>query len=383
MRIRMLVLSLALASLASCGSTSDSGPEAQSAAISTSAVAQGNAGGNKIFDVMTRNLYLGISVEGVLQAPPEDLFVALATVLPTLQATDFPARAQAIADEIAASRPIVVGLQEATLWRSEFPSDWVPGSDPDATEVLYDFLEILQGALAERGLFYDVASVVENADLEVAVPISLDPLTLLDLRVTDRDAILVRQDVQWANEASENFVAFVPIAIPAENPIVEFPYRRGWNRVDVKNRGETIRILNVHLEPFVPAVRALQAAELLGLVDATDLPVIVLGDFNAFPGSDVYADLTGVLADIWSELGLEDGETCCIDDPLLTSETPTFVERVDLVLYRGPFVPLAAEVVGDDPGDRVASGPRLLWPSDHAGVVGKFRYVEPRFFSLR
>jgi hypothetical protein len=49
-----------------------------------------------------------------------------------------------------------------------------PGSDPDAAEVLFDFdfLEILQGAIVERSPFYDVASVFENADLEVAVPMS-------------------------------------------------------------------------------------------------------------------------------------------------------------------------------------------------------------------
>jgi len=36
------------------------------------------------------------------------------------------------------------------------------------------------------------------------------------------------------------------------------------------------------------------------------------------------------------------------------------------VFLRGPFTPVAADVVGEESADRTPGG---LWPSDHAGVV--------------
>ena len=59
------------------------------------------------------------------------------------------------------------------------------------------------------------------------------------------------------------------------------------------------------------------------------------------------------------------GFTCCQATNLL-NPTSTLIERVDLVLTRGPFHVGRASLVGDDAADRLPSG---LWPSDHAGVV--------------
>jgi hypothetical protein len=41
-------------------------------------------------------------------------------------------------------------------------------------------------------------------------------------------------------------------------------------------------------------------------------------------------------------------------------------KRIELVLTKGGFNPVAVDVVGEESADRPASG---LWPSDHAGVV--------------
>jgi hypothetical protein len=76
---------------------------------------------------------------------------------------------------------------------------------------------------------------VENVDIELSVPVSLEPLQLLDVRLTDRGAILVRRDVQWANADGENFDAALP-AVIGDPPVLSFPYLRGWTSVDVKPR---------------------------------------------------------------------------------------------------------------------------------------------------
>jgi hypothetical protein len=90
---------------------------------------------------------------------------------------------------------------------------------------------------------------------------------------------------------------------------------------------------------------------------------------NSGPGTDLgaYGVLqAGGFVDAWSD-GI--GLTCChavdLHDP-----SPTLTKRIDLVLTRGGFETVVAEVVGQEPGDRTPSG---LWPSDHAGVVATLR----------
>ena len=65
--------------------------------------------------VMTQNMYVGADVDAVIAAlatsDPAEAQAALVSAIATLQETDFPARAAAIADAVAEARPNVVGLQ--------------------------------------------------------------------------------------------------------------------------------------------------------------------------------------------------------------------------------------------------------------------------------
>lgn len=69
----------------------------------------------------------------------------------------------------------------------------------------------------------------------------------------------------------------------------------------------------------------------------------------------------------------EDGFTCCQAEDLL-NPLSLANERIDLVLFRGAFGVMAADILGEDPGDRTESG---LWPSDHAGVSARLRLPVP------
>ena len=67
--------------------------------------------------VMTQNLYLGSSLDPALTATTGPEFVgAVAQIYGTMVFTNFPARAQAIADTMAAEKPDLVGLQEVSKW---------------------------------------------------------------------------------------------------------------------------------------------------------------------------------------------------------------------------------------------------------------------------
>src|SRR5262249_35293714 len=91
--------------------------------------------------VMTRNLYLGTDLTPIFTAPNAPaMFAAVASRWAQTQANDFPARAQALADEIAASEPDLVGLQEAMLFRTDVPPD---GPVSPAGTVAYDFVDLL------------------------------------------------------------------------------------------------------------------------------------------------------------------------------------------------------------------------------------------------
>ena len=96
---------------------------------------------------MTRNLYLGTDLTPILTAPSQPaLFAAVAAAWAQVQSNDFPARAQALADEIAAAEPDLVGLQEAMLFRTDVPPD---GPATPAETVAYDFVDLLVAALAQ------------------------------------------------------------------------------------------------------------------------------------------------------------------------------------------------------------------------------------------
>src|SRR5437867_12385677 len=113
--------------------------------------------------VMTQNLYVGADVDLVIRAlgtpDPGDDFPALLFAIETLGKTDFPARAAAIADEIARTRPHAVGLQEVSVIDINLSLFGGP-------VVHLPFLEIVQAELAARGLHYSVAAQVQNVAAE-------------------------------------------------------------------------------------------------------------------------------------------------------------------------------------------------------------------------
>src|SRR5262249_52281803 len=208
-----------------------------------------------------------------------------------------PARAEALADEIAAATPDLVGLQEATLYRTEIPAD---GSTTPAQTVAYDFVKLLQAALARRGLDYSAVSVFTGTDAEL--PAGLPPT--LDVRLTDRVVVLARADEKTAdlklsNPESGTYPASV--TVPTVAGPITLP--RGWASVDVKIRGKSFRFVTTHLEAFSSAVRKLQASELLAGPADTSLPVVLVGDMNSGPGFDLgaYDDFLGAgLSDAWA-----------------------------------------------------------------------------------
>ncbi len=123
----------------------------------------------------------------------------MAEIYGTAIFTDFPTRAEAIANTIATESPDLVGLQEVTRWIAQ-PT--IAGPTPPS----FDFLAILEGELEERGLDYSVAAVSENADIGPAPLVAptygcQPPPSLTDppncvVTLQDRDVVLVNDDTR-------------------------------------------------------------------------------------------------------------------------------------------------------------------------------------------
>ena len=318
--------------------------------------------------VMTRNLYLGSELlRSVAATTIPEFLAANAQNWSNVQQTDFPARAEALAREIADADPILIGLQEAELWYSG------PFADPaPATDLEYDFLATLRGELAALGEPYDVVAAQENFQLEAPAGAPHNR----DLRLVDQDAILVKRDseVRLANPRSGLYENHVTIT----NGIgASFDITPGWVSVDVTLKGRSVRFVDTHLEPFHPGIRSLQAQELVaqgGPVGSAPGEVILVGDINSGPEQDVpdslaFSALTGAgLVDTWASLNPDEaGPTCCfselVDDP---SPDGVFDRRIDHVLTSPGVGRVTSRRTGIDGDNRAAGG---LWPSDHAGVV--------------
>src|SRR5690606_1999991 len=208
---------------------------------------------------------------------------------------------------------------EAPIYRTQFPGDYVTGTTaPNASDVAYDFLDLLLDALEERGLDYVVAATNENADVEL--PSTTNGTDFTDIRLTDRDVILARAGLETRLLREYNFDPAITAVVQVGG--VDVAFTRGFSSVGVTKDGVDFTFANAHLEvggAAAPAQRA-QATYLAsrsGLGDTE--PLILVGDFNASPDvevdpteEDAYDILVDAFEDAWAELrGSESGYTCC------------------------------------------------------------------------
>lgn len=377
------------------------------------------------FKTMTRNVYLGADIFKVVDAAENpdpanyglDVPIAVAEVWGAVQFTNFPARAEALADEIARNKPQIIGLQEVSTYYSQSPSDFFNPNPTQASNLEYDFLAILMTAIEARGLEYD-AFVNYNTDIEMPMFTGFDPFpspTFDDIRMVDSDVILVRKGHAASLVYAGHFANQVGLNVGSEEAPIMVEFTRGFLAVDVDIKGTEYRFVNTHLEirgatdSVFRIYQDWQMQELLGTINFIQgaygaKPLIMVGDFNSSP-DDVegygwlphpeYGDIllpyvppymqavTAGYLDSWllqSKYG--DGYTSGFDD-IVSDPTKELTSRIDIV-FIDPFDQVLdsvkCDVVGDEVSDMIPNpyAPGMyLWPSDHAGVVAKVKFVTP------
>ena len=127
----------------------------------------------------------------------------------------------------------------------------------------------------------------------------------MDLRLTDRDVLIVRADLadRFENPGDGRYTA------QFSEPFLIGPVTstRSWTSIDYRpDPSTTVRILNTHLEvrdAVTGTAQQQQGDEFLAVVAGSPHPVIALGDFNSpADGSSTptYRNLTAVLHDAWT-----------------------------------------------------------------------------------
>jgi endonuclease/exonuclease/phosphatase family metal-dependent hydrolase len=323
--------------------------------------------------VMTQNMDEGTDYEALLAAQSVPAFLAAVTqTFNGIAATDPSARALAMAREITARQPALVGLQEASIVRT--------GQAPPSTVVTSDLLQSLLTDLAGLGSHYQAVAVATRLDAEA-------PSTLgFDVRLTTQDVILARTDLTGfsvTNPQTHTFAAQLTVATPV-GPI---SLHRGWSSVDATLAGQTFQFVDTHLDTGIaPAIQLAQATELASSIQQSGLPAVLVGDFNTSandPGDPTFATYQTLrnagLNDAWMAANpVDPGPTCC-QAPDLMNPVSLLSTRGDLILTTAGFTTLSASLVGNGLADRIPAG---LWPSDHAGVVASLDTAIPEPASL-
>ncbi|HSJ19428.1 MAG TPA: endonuclease/exonuclease/phosphatase family protein [Nocardioidaceae bacterium] len=349
--------------------------------------------------VMTRNIYLGADINRPVRAATEAaeaggdqaaILVALGRAThetrEIVDRTNFAVRSRLLADEIADTAPDLVGLQEVALWRSG-PLDLAGIAAPSATNVDYDFLEMLLDDLEEEGVSYEAVNVGMRADVEAPAFAAYpgDP-TSRNVRMTMRDVILMRADAGLAAVGGGNKIYDVNLAVEIAG--VPMNFDRGYNFVDVENAaGVDLRFVNTHLEAFSSDIALAQAVQMVTEAGATPRTTVIACDCNSDPLDDSVKSFDAVAHKAPYEFivgqGFEDmwlvrwpaqrGWTAGLSELVNDTRAWGFDHRIDMIFARtaaGETIRVRhGEVTGDKKGDRdKATG---LWPSDHAGVVIK------------
>ena len=353
-------------------------------------------------DVGIYNVYLGADLNPLFGASSlPDLISRASAIYAEVERTDFPQRAEAIAELVADDAPVVLGLNEVALWETapwafvQTPAGPLPVATGPYTPT-FDFEQILLDALAAEGEPYTVVATNSNftsATIPIAIPIS----PTLAARFTDHDLILVRDDalkhLTVSNARSFNYTDESSFSVNLLG--LDVLVKRGWSTVDITQRGRTFRFVNTHFEafgttPLQDEWRNLQAAELVADLETSPHPLVVVGDINARPTlcqdfrqPPQFRDQNVVAYGLLEDAGLQEvwplvyerdpcgpaGWTSGQDDSLLAPST--LDHRIDVVFISEEFSALQAETIGEEPDDR--TDPDGFWPSDHAGSLAKIR----------
>jgi endonuclease/exonuclease/phosphatase family metal-dependent hydrolase len=249
-----------------------------------------------------------------------------------------------IADEIAAARPDLVGLQEASVWKTV---------SSGKTHVVTDYLTAIMSEL--RRLHAPYRLVASRLSLHLHGPSGHG----VEVQFSDGNAVLARSGVKVAGVHSADFKHELVIATQALGSI---PVNRSWISLLATVGAARFHFVDTHLEAYSTGVRLQQAQELVAGALRSSLPTVLVGDLNSSANLPLRADRPPFLA--IRKAGFADERTplhnCCFNDNLRTGRWDHIVDHI--------MAKPAAPVVRSFLTGREKTGAGRH-PSDHGGVV--------------
>jgi endonuclease/exonuclease/phosphatase family metal-dependent hydrolase len=307
---------------------------------------------------MTYNMYYGLATDLV----PEDLSIGSLSstaraIIDATSLTDFSCRLNGAAHQIVIETPDVIGIQEGLLVAYIRDLD-----DRDDDKPIIDFLDELVDDIEDQGGPRYQVFQRDNAVIQ-------DVLAFGGIRIADRGAILVHPRFQAKLAGSLTFATLqeASTSVPGTNGVVV----RGALHVQAPLVGGTIDFFNTHLQSGAASgdVRQAQSQELSNWIHANSAPgstIVLTGDLNDVPGSPTYQILTATLTDTYAVAGTPPGFTA-YQPQTLTNQTDEATMRIDFILVRAGEVEESRTVL------KPQVAPCNLWPSDHFGVVSRFK----------
>src|SRR5262249_49927827 len=199
----------------------------------------GDLGRDKV-RVLTQNMYIGGDI-GTLAGAQKlgDFIKAITELYQNILASKPAERAAAMAAEIAKQRPDFVALHEAWLLSA-------------GGIVKMDLLKSVVDDLQALGQPYALVGTVTGQDVE------LPTLLGFNIRLTDRDAILMRTDVDilTIGVQSQHFPTPIITPTPLPPPLNQIISHHGYVSIDAIIRGLPLRFVSVHLIPRPSSILA-------------------------------------------------------------------------------------------------------------------------------
>lgn len=241
-----------------------------------------------------------------------------------------------------------------------------PGSRPTLTVMSYNLLGHHSFADAI------IANILaEGADLVLMQELNPEVATAIENDLIEAYPYQILQPVKGV--AGMGAISRYPISASGEELSGEWPYVP--QILDLKWQGEVIKVINFHMVPTTSAgaqvitstfhLRELQARSVINYARQAG-PLIIGGDANATPHSDVHRLLTRELVDAWQSAGFGLGHTFPGSDipgssrPNIAGRpVPMWLARIDYVFHSSHWETVQARVA------------RFDGVSDHRGVVAE------------
>jgi endonuclease/exonuclease/phosphatase family metal-dependent hydrolase len=172
------------------------------------------------------------------------------------------------------------------------------------------------------------------------------------------------------NDSGELWFSHTPSVPGSSAWSIPRPRMVTWGKLR-QNEGTDILVLNTHFpySPDADEARRQSARLVLEKIAALpqDLPLFLLGDFNAPAGGEIYHLLTGALSDAWETAKQTTGPEGTVHGfGKITGKGPRL--RFDWILHRSAGKVLTAETI-----TYTVDG---LYPSDHYPVMATFLFEE-------